>query len=88
MFPVNIDRSEPVPLHDQVAAEIRRASVDEIDHHRRHSRRALWTDPRVIGNILGRTTRWQALDEVDSRMAVDALPLCVGSPRIGLTFRK
>jgi len=28
MFPVNIDRSEPVPLHDQVAAEIRRAIAD------------------------------------------------------------
>jgi len=25
MFEVNVDRSEPVPLHDQVAAEIRRA---------------------------------------------------------------
>ncbi|HEX4127013.1 MAG TPA: GntR family transcriptional regulator [Acidimicrobiales bacterium] len=25
MFEVNIDRSEPLPLHDQVAAEIRRA---------------------------------------------------------------
>jgi GntR family transcriptional regulator len=28
MFDVNIDRSEPVPLHDQVAAEIRRAIAD------------------------------------------------------------
>jgi len=28
MFPVNIDRSEPVALHDQVAAEIRRAITD------------------------------------------------------------
>jgi GntR family transcriptional regulator len=28
MFAVNIDRSEPVPLHDQVAAEIRRAIAD------------------------------------------------------------
>ena len=28
MFPVKVDRSEPVPLHDQVAAEIRRAIAD------------------------------------------------------------
>jgi GntR family transcriptional regulator len=28
MFPVNIDRDEPVPLHDQVAAEIRRAIAE------------------------------------------------------------
>jgi GntR family transcriptional regulator len=28
MFSVNIDRSEPVPLHDQVAAEIRRAIAE------------------------------------------------------------
>ena len=28
MFPVQIDRSEPVPLHEQVAAEIRRAIAD------------------------------------------------------------
>jgi DNA-binding transcriptional regulator YhcF (GntR family) len=28
MFAVNIDRSEPVPLHDQVAAEIRRAIAE------------------------------------------------------------
>ena len=28
MFPVNIDRSEPLALHDQVAAEIRRAIAD------------------------------------------------------------
>ncbi|MGO8827554.1 MAG: GntR family transcriptional regulator [Acidimicrobiales bacterium] len=28
MFDVNIDRGEPVPLHDQVAAEIRRAIAD------------------------------------------------------------
>jgi len=28
MIPVNIDRSEPVALHDQVAAEIRRAIAD------------------------------------------------------------
>jgi GntR family transcriptional regulator len=28
MFPVNIDRSEPIALHDQVAAEIRRAIAD------------------------------------------------------------
>ena len=28
MFDVNIDRDEPVPLHDQVAAEIRRAIAD------------------------------------------------------------
>src|ERR1700674_1624695 len=28
MFDVNIDRTEPVPLHDQVAAEIRRAIAD------------------------------------------------------------
>jgi GntR family transcriptional regulator len=28
MFPVAIDRSEPVPLHDQVAAEIRRAIAE------------------------------------------------------------
>ncbi|HEY6427413.1 MAG TPA: GntR family transcriptional regulator [Acidimicrobiales bacterium] len=28
MFPVNIDRSESVALHDQVAAEIRRAIAD------------------------------------------------------------
>jgi GntR family transcriptional regulator len=28
MFDVNIDRSEPVALHDQVAAEIRRAIAD------------------------------------------------------------
>ena len=28
MFPVNIDRTEPVPLHDQVAAKIRRAIAD------------------------------------------------------------
>ena len=28
MLDVNIDRSEPVPLHDQVAAEIRRAIAD------------------------------------------------------------
>ncbi len=28
MFPVNIDRSEPVALHDQVAAEIRRAIAE------------------------------------------------------------
>lgn len=28
MLAVNIDRSEPVPLHDQVAAEIRRAIAD------------------------------------------------------------
>lgn len=28
MLPVNVDRSERVPLHDQVAAEIRRAIAD------------------------------------------------------------
>jgi GntR family transcriptional regulator len=28
MIDVNIDRSEPVPLHDQVAAEIRRAIAE------------------------------------------------------------
>jgi GntR family transcriptional regulator len=28
MFEANIDRTEPVPLHDQVAAEIRRAIAD------------------------------------------------------------
>ena len=28
MFSVNIDRSEPLALHDQVAAEIRRAIAD------------------------------------------------------------
>ena len=28
MLPVKIDRSEPVPLHDQVAAEIRRAIAE------------------------------------------------------------
>src|SRR5499425_3906368 len=28
MFAVNIDRSGPVPLHDQVAAQIRRAIAD------------------------------------------------------------
>src|ERR1700757_2240446 len=28
MFSVNIDRSEPVALHDQVAAQIRRAIAD------------------------------------------------------------
>jgi DNA-binding transcriptional regulator YhcF (GntR family) len=28
MISVNVDRSEPVPLHDQVAAEIRRAIAD------------------------------------------------------------
>jgi GntR family transcriptional regulator len=28
MIEVNIDRSEPVPLHDQVAAEIRRAIAE------------------------------------------------------------
>ena len=28
MIPVNIDRSEPVALHDQVAAEIRRAIAE------------------------------------------------------------
>jgi len=28
MLDVNIDRSEPVPLHDQVAAQIRRAIAD------------------------------------------------------------
>jgi GntR family transcriptional regulator len=28
MFSVNIDRSEPVALHDQVAAEIRRAIAE------------------------------------------------------------
>ncbi len=28
MFPVKIDRTEPVALHDQVAAEIRRAIAD------------------------------------------------------------
>jgi GntR family transcriptional regulator len=28
MFPVNLDRSGPVPLHDQVAAQIRRAIAD------------------------------------------------------------
>jgi GntR family transcriptional regulator len=28
MLPVNIDRSDPLPLHDQVAAEIRRAIAD------------------------------------------------------------
>jgi GntR family transcriptional regulator len=28
MFPVNVDRSEPISLHDQVAAEIRRAIAD------------------------------------------------------------
>src|SRR6202011_1452034 len=28
MISVNIDRSEPVPLHDQVAAEIRRAIAE------------------------------------------------------------
>jgi GntR family transcriptional regulator len=28
MFNVNIDRSEPIALHDQVAAEIRRAIAD------------------------------------------------------------
>jgi GntR family transcriptional regulator len=28
MLSVNVDRSEPVPLHDQVAAQIRRAIAD------------------------------------------------------------
>lgn len=28
MFPVKVDRSEPIPLHNQVAAEIRRAIAD------------------------------------------------------------
>jgi GntR family transcriptional regulator len=28
MFPVNIDRADPLALHDQVAAEIRRAIAD------------------------------------------------------------
>lgn len=28
MFDVNVDRDEPIPLHDQVAAEIRRAIAD------------------------------------------------------------
>ncbi len=28
MFPVNIDRADPLSLHDQVAAEIRRAIAD------------------------------------------------------------
>jgi GntR family transcriptional regulator len=28
MLVVNVDRSEPIPLHDQVAAEIRRAIAD------------------------------------------------------------
>jgi GntR family transcriptional regulator len=28
MFPVKIDRSDPIALHDQVAAEIRRAIAD------------------------------------------------------------
>jgi GntR family transcriptional regulator len=28
MFAVNVDRSDPVPLHDQVAARIRRAIAD------------------------------------------------------------
>ncbi len=28
MLLVNVDRSEPIPLHDQVAAEIRRAIAD------------------------------------------------------------
>jgi DNA-binding transcriptional regulator YhcF (GntR family) len=28
MFELKVDRSEPVPLHDQVAAEIRRAIAD------------------------------------------------------------
>jgi GntR family transcriptional regulator len=28
MFEVNIDRTEPLPLHDQVAAEIRRAIAE------------------------------------------------------------
>jgi GntR family transcriptional regulator len=28
MFSVNIDRSDPLPLHDQVAAQIRRAIAD------------------------------------------------------------
>lgn len=28
MIPVNVDRSEPIPLHDQVASEIRRAIAD------------------------------------------------------------
>jgi GntR family transcriptional regulator len=28
MLDVNVDRSEPIPLHDQVAAEIRRAIAD------------------------------------------------------------
>jgi GntR family transcriptional regulator len=28
MLAVNVDRSEPIPLHDQVAAEIRRAIAD------------------------------------------------------------
>jgi len=28
MFPVNVDRSEPVPLHEQVAAQIRRAIAE------------------------------------------------------------
>jgi GntR family transcriptional regulator len=28
MLDVNIDRSDPLPLHDQVAAEIRRAIAD------------------------------------------------------------
>lgn len=30
MFPVNVDRSEPIPLHDQVAAEIRRAIAEGV----------------------------------------------------------
>src|SRR6202048_2776851 len=28
MFPVNVDRADPLALHDQVAAEIRRAIAD------------------------------------------------------------
>ena len=28
MLPVNVDRSDPLPLHDQVAAQIRRAIAD------------------------------------------------------------
>jgi GntR family transcriptional regulator len=28
MFPASIDRSEPIPLHDQVAGEIRRAIAE------------------------------------------------------------
>jgi hypothetical protein len=45
MLSVNVDRTDPILLHDQVAAEIRRA-VAEGEERRRRQRRTVLVDAR------------------------------------------